>query len=399
MPRGRPHCAEIIPFQIKRNLAEQQRLEQRLYNQEIENFTADGEKVITPPFDNKVSEENEETTPILLNTDAKVESISDEEIHVKSPLSDEKTPPVNDEVGNDALEIKYFLDNTIPKTTSTSINDLQKEIIPKSPSKKTKFVSEDGKTIKKDIDTFIISNILNSSANPKVSLQIPKILLPPSQRYFTPSTLKCQRNDDDDEDDGDVDVIDKRMHKMIKTMIAQIALGELHDDLAEDIPILVLPSKLQKSYDIIGVAKTQKELGWSWGKLSIRFNTKDMGEIEQVLGMRVSRGLKNRTIYLDQEQYFRTVLDKFGFKVSTANRKCHPSSDYSDYAPSTDQDIRIEANQYQQVIGSLMFAMILTRPEISHALGKLSQHMSDPCERFGSALKKLMRCLNSKITQ
>ena len=43
--------------------------------------------------------------------------------------------------------------------------------------------------------------------------------------------------------------------------------------------------------------------------------------------------------------------------------------------------------------------MILTRPDIAFTLGKLSQYMSNPCERHGKALKKLLRYLNSTITQ
>jgi hypothetical protein len=46
-----------------------------------------------------------------------------------------------------------------------------------------------------------------------------------------------------------------------------------------------------------------------------------------------------------------------------------------------------------------MYAMILTRPDIAFTLGKLSQYMSNPCERHGKALKKLLRYLNSTITQ
>jgi hypothetical protein len=115
--------------------------------------------------------------------------------------------------------------------------------------------------------------------------------------------------------------------------------------------------------------------------------------------MRVTRDRQKRAVSLDQEQYLRTVLDKFGFSRPSHKNKNHPSTDYADYASSTDEDTRINANEYQQVIGSLMFAMILTRPDIAFAIGKLSQHMSDPCERHGQALKKLMRYLNSTVTQ
>ena len=46
-----------------------------------------------------------------------------------------------------------------------------------------------------------------------------------------------------------------------------------------------------------------------------------------------------------------------------------------------------------------MFSITLTRPDIAFSLGKLSQHISDPYERHRGALKKLMRYLNSTISQ
>ena len=150
--------------------------------------------------------------------------------------------------------------------------------------------------------------------------------------------------------------------------------------------------------DIVGIAKSKGELDWFYEKLSNRFKAKDLGNIHKILGVRVTRDRKHRTITLDQEQYLRTVLNKFGFAEPTHKTKDCPSTDYLDYAPTTDSDTRIDANEYQQVIGSLMYAMILTRPDIAFAIGKLSQSMSNPCERHGRGLKKLMRYLNSTIT-
>jgi hypothetical protein len=54
------------------------------------------------------------------------------------------------------------------------------------------------------------------------------------------------------------------------------------------------------------------------------------------------------------------------------------SADYTSFRPTTDDDTRINMTEYQQGIGSLMFAMVLTRPDIAFTLGKLSQYMSDP---------------------
>jgi hypothetical protein len=151
--------------------------------------------------------------------------------------------------------------------------------------------------------------------------------------------------------------------------------------------------------DIVAAAKSTDELDWFYKKLSKRFKAKNLGEIHKILGVRVARDRKNRTIYLDQEEYLRQALEKLGFAAPTHKSKCHPSADYADYSPTTDEDTRIDTTEYQHAVGKLMYAMILTRPDIAFTLGKLSQHMSSPCERHGKALKKLLRYLNSTITQ
>jgi hypothetical protein len=50
-------------------------------------------------------------------------------------------------------------------------------------------------------------------------------------------------------------------------------------------------------------------------------------------------------------------------------------------------------------MGSLIFAMILTRPNIAFLLGKLSQHINNLYEQHGKALKKLIRYLNFTTSQ
>jgi hypothetical protein len=75
-----------------------------------------------------------------------------------------------------------------------------------------------------------------------------------------------------------------------------------------------------------------------------------------------------------------------------------PLADYSQLKPSGPDDKRVNVTLYQQIIGSLTYAMVHTRPDIAFTLGKLSQHLKDPAEHHMSALKNLMRYLRSTIT-
>jgi hypothetical protein len=151
--------------------------------------------------------------------------------------------------------------------------------------------------------------------------------------------------------------------------------------------------------DIVASAKKQGEIDEFYKTLRARFNAKDLGEIKKILGARVTQDRKNRTLYLDQEQYLNSVLEKFGITKETAKTKRIPAADYESLRPANGTDKRINVTEYQQAIGSLMYAMIFTRPDIAFVLGKLSQFMSDPAEHHGYALKFLFRYLKSTVKQ
>lgn len=151
--------------------------------------------------------------------------------------------------------------------------------------------------------------------------------------------------------------------------------------------------------DIAASAKRKSELCWFNDTLHSRFKTKPLGEIKKILGARVTRDRDKRTIYLDQEQYITSILDKFGFTTAKHSPVSIPAASYDNLRPAYDDDKRISVSEYQQAIGSIMYAMIFTRPDIAFVLGKLSQAMSEPAEHHGQALKHLFRYLKSTSTQ
>jgi hypothetical protein len=151
--------------------------------------------------------------------------------------------------------------------------------------------------------------------------------------------------------------------------------------------------------DIAVASKDQAGIDWFLNILSERFNTKNLGEISKILGVRITRDRSNRTIYLDQEQYLNDVLTKYGFPHGKHKGKSIPVADYSSLRPATDADERIDVTQYQQVVGSLMYAIVLTRPDIAFALGCLARYISDPAIHYRHALRELMRYLRSTIKQ
>ena len=151
--------------------------------------------------------------------------------------------------------------------------------------------------------------------------------------------------------------------------------------------------------DIPVACKSKQGIDWFEQQLSSRFNAKNLGEIEKILGARVTRDRGSRILEIDQEEYLTNVLDKFGITNPKHKPKKIPASDYDSFRPATADDTRTDASEYQQAIGNLMYGMVFTRPDIAFAVGKLCQYMSDPAEFHAHALKALMRYIKSTVKQ
>ena len=151
--------------------------------------------------------------------------------------------------------------------------------------------------------------------------------------------------------------------------------------------------------DIAAASEDMKQIDWFYKNLSLRFNAKNLGEISKLLGVRITRDRQNGTIYLDQEQYLDKTLTSFGFPNGKYAAKKILAADYENLRPTSPSDETFDVKLYQQIIGSLMYAMTLTRPDIAFVLGCLARYMSNPAVHHGQALKDLMRYLRSTIRQ
>ena len=151
--------------------------------------------------------------------------------------------------------------------------------------------------------------------------------------------------------------------------------------------------------DIAAAAKKTSNIDWFYSKLSSRFNAKDLGGISKILGIRVTRNRKTRELFIDQEHYLRTVLDRFRFKEPPHKTKWIPLNGYDKIRPVSEQDMAIDETEYQQAIGSVMYGMVLTRPDIAFTTGRLSQYLKGPVQHHGDGLKELLRYIGCTIDQ
>jgi hypothetical protein len=106
-----------------------------------------------------------------------------------------------------------------------------------------------------------------------------------------------------------------------------------------------------------------------------KWECRDLGECKEFLGMCISRDRKNRKIYLDQVGYLDKVLEKFN--VAEKPTKTPLASGFS-FLPNSKPVDPAFRQKYQQLVGSLMYLMIGSRPDIAYAVVKLSQQCANP---------------------
>lgn len=123
--------------------------------------------------------------------------------------------------------------------------------------------------------------------------------------------------------------------------------------------------------------------------LSSNFNIKNLGQVQQCLGMRVKIDKNANVITLDQEEYINNLLEKFNMskcKEASTPMECKLSIEKSEIC---DKEI-----PYQNLIGGLMYLSVMTRPDISFSVSFLSQFNKCYTKVHWNYAKRILRYLS-----
>eukprot|EP00253_Pinus_taeda_P031636 PITA_31636 len=111
------------------------------------------------------------------------------------------------------------------------------------------------------------------------------------------------------------------------------------------------------------------------------FNMKDLSAANYILGMEIKRDRAKRKIWLNQRKYVETILPRFNMQDSKPVKVPIPVGTRlsAEQCPKTQEEEEdMSCVPYASAVGSLMYAMFCTRPDIAHAVGVLSRFMSKP---------------------
>jgi hypothetical protein len=104
--------------------------------------------------------------------------------------------------------------------------------------------------------------------------------------------------------------------------------------------------------------------------------------VAEFLSMRIQIDKVNRTVTIDQTSYCKKVLSKLFDKVADKDKRPARTPLPANYRPEPNSGEATPQlrRQYQSVIGSLLYLMIGTRPDIAYAVSKMAQYSANPSE-------------------
>lgn len=124
--------------------------------------------------------------------------------------------------------------------------------------------------------------------------------------------------------------------------------------------------------DILIVSKSKDQVAELKRLLGSEFEMKDLGEAKKILGMEITRDRVKGILTISQEDYVMRLLGNFNMdkckSVST------PLGAHFRLSSATEKEIKKESSYmkdvpYQSAVGSLMYSMVGTRPDLANAIG------------------------------
>ncbi|KAJ5267498.1 hypothetical protein N7478_010306 [Penicillium angulare] len=146
--------------------------------------------------------------------------------------------------------------------------------------------------------------------------------------------------------------------------------------------------------DFLITAANSHEIEQVQRALQAEFQLNDLGTPRSFLGIQFDYYV-NGSVSIHQHQYIQKVLSDFG--METCQPKSTPMNPRQILNHRPDEALLDEEAKarYATAIGSLMYLMVGTRPDIAFALGTLSRFTSQPQAHHQVALQRLLRYIQA----
>ena len=118
------------------------------------------------------------------------------------------------------------------------------------------------------------------------------------------------------------------------------------------------------------------------------------GPVDCFVGIQITRDKSSRTIHLSQENYITRMLEKFSLLECQA--RSVPADPFTRLSKDLGRDSLEEESlirPYREAVGSLIYAVTCTRPDIAFAVNQVAQFSCHPTRAHWEAVKRIFSYL------
>jgi hypothetical protein len=126
--------------------------------------------------------------------------------------------------------------------------------------------------------------------------------------------------------------------------------------------------------------------------VSEKFKTKDLGKLSFILGIKVEHSIDG-TVRLSQKSYIEKIMLKFNLEnTKSTDTPIQPNHNLTRDLRNEKSSLRklFDVTTYRQALGSLIYLMTCTRPDIAYSIGVLARFMQEPRELHWRFMKRLL---------
>ena len=131
--------------------------------------------------------------------------------------------------------------------------------------------------------------------------------------------------------------------------------------------------------------------------LAKQFQMRDLGATTTFLGMRIERDQKNKILRVDQKAYTEGIVSRFDMMNAKPLRTPLLEGIHLEKAPDNYTAKDKFWTHYQAMIGSLIYLMISSRPDITWSVTRLFQYMQNLTQLHVDMCKHIFRYLRGTL--
>ncbi|WVZ07194.1 hypothetical protein V8G54_020540 [Vigna mungo] len=152
--------------------------------------------------------------------------------------------------------------------------------------------------------------------------------------------------------------------------------------------------------DILMASSDRGMIGETKARLADAFEMKELGEARRILGIDIKRDRPGGNLFLSQECYLQKVISRY--RMAESKMANTPVGQHlkltKEQCPKTEEERKkMESVPFSNGIGSIMYGMVCTRPDVAHGVSVLSQFMVNPGPTHWEALKWMLRYIRGSL--